>query len=179
MAPKRAKSPARTPAKKAAAVGRPLTAQTEVNYYLPYYAISALCFFMGCLHELATPVVMGSLAKGKAHFPQFDNFGDATWKPGDVAFVLAVQYQVGGFMVFVISWMFFMAARNPAHAMLAYAAIAMCSASVLSALQIEFLYGPDPHLFTTPMLLVWTNITGLAIVAALGDTGPWGRRARE
>eukprot|EP00966_Prymnesium_polylepis_P313654 7247898-Prymnesium_polylepis.1 len=95
---------------------------------------------MGCMHEAATPVVMGSLAKGKAHFPQFDHFGDATWKPGEVAFVLAVQFQVGGCMVFILSWMFFMAARSPAHTMLAYAGIALCSTTALGALQVAFLY---------------------------------------
>ena len=136
---------------------------------LPYYIVSAMCFFMGFLHESATPVVMGSLASGKAHFPQFDNFGDATWKPGEVAFVLAVQFQVGGFMVFVLSWMFFMAARNPAHAMLAYAGIALCSATALGALQIAFLYD-DPHLWSTPMLPVWIVVTGIGIVGAFLDS---------
>jgi hypothetical protein len=135
---------------------------------LPYYAVSAMCFFMGCLHESATPVVMSSLAKAPQQFPKLDHFGDATWTPGEVAFVLAVQYQVGGFMVFVLSWMFFMAARNPAHASLAYAGIALSSATALGALLIAIAYG-NPHIWSTPMLPVWMAVTGTGLAGALLD----------
>ena len=133
-----------------------------------YYAVSAICFLMGCAHESATPVVMGSLAKAPKQFPQLDHFGDATWKPGEVAFVLAVQYQVGGFMVFVLAWMFLMAARDPAHAMLAYAGIALSSATALGALLIAIAYG-DPHLWSTPMLPVWTVVTCTGLAGARLD----------
>ena len=176
MAPKSSPARSRSPAKAAVKAGggspaAKLEVQTvEVKTWpvLPYYIVSAICFFMGCLHELATSVVMGSLDKGKAHFPQFDNFGDATWKPGEVAFVLAVQFQVGGYMVFVLSWMFFMAARSPAHTMLAYVGIALSSTTALGALQIAFLYD-DPHLWSTPMLPVWILVTGIGVVGALVD----------
>ena len=170
MAPKRTPSPAKSRSSaRVAAKASEAKGKTVVWSSVLYYIVSAMCFFMGCLHESATPVVMGSLASGKKHFPQFDNFGDATWKPGEVAFVLAVQFQVGGFMVFVLSWMFFMAARNPAHAMLAYAGIALSSATALGALQIAFLYG-DPHLWSTPMLPVWTVVTGIGLVGAFIDS---------
>ena len=169
MAPKRTSSPAKNRAKVAAKANVAEVKTPEYRAALPYYIVSAMCFFMGCLHESATPVVMGSLASGKAHFPQFDNFGDATWKPGEVAFVLAVQYQVGGFMVFVLSWMFFMAARDPAHTMLAYAGIALCSATALGALQIALLYD-DPHIWSTPMLPVWIVVTGIGVVGAFVDS---------
>ena len=133
-----------------------------------YYIVSALCFLMGCMHELATPVVMGSLAE--AAFPQqrSELFGDGTWTPGEVGFVLAVQYQVGGFMVFVLAWMFFMAARNPAQYMLAYAGIALSSSTALGALLIGLTHD-DPNLFTTPMVPVWTIVTAIGLVGALFD----------
>merc|ERR1711871_559704 len=125
---------------------------------LAYYLVSVLCVLMGCMHELATPVVMGSLAK--AGFPQqrSELFGDGTWSPGEVGFVLAVQYQVGGFMVFILAWMFFMAARNPSHYMLAYVGIVLSSSTALGALLIGLTHD-DPHLFKTPMLPVWTVVT--------------------
>ena len=169
MAPKRTPSPAKSRSSaRVAAKASEAKGKSVVWSSVLYYIVSAMCFFMGCLHESATPVVMGSLAEGKGYFPQLDHFGDATWKPGEVAFVLAVQYQVGGLMVFVLSWMFFMAARNPAHAMLAYAGIALSAATALGALMIGFLYD-DPNVGTTPMLPVWTVVTTIAVVGALLD----------
>ena len=81
-------------------------------------------------------------------------------------------------MVFVLSWMFFMAARNPVHTMLAYAGIALCSTTALGALQIAFLY-EDPHLWSTPMLPVWFTVTGIGIVGALVDSRPSTARKTE
>eukprot|EP00966_Prymnesium_polylepis_P080191 1858229-Prymnesium_polylepis.3 len=125
---------------------------------------------MGVVHEMATPVVMQSLAASK--FPRIISplFGDGTWKPDEVSFVLAVQYQVGGGMVIVLSWMFFMAAKNPSHYMLAHAGILLSALTALGAMLIAFSH-PDhaPVLFKTPMLPVWTAVTGIGLVGALTD----------
>jgi hypothetical protein len=137
---------------------------------LPYYIVSAMCCFMGFLHEMATPVAMQSLAG--TQFPRIiiTIFGEGTWKPDEVSFVLAVQYQVGGGMVFVLSWMFFMAARNPAHYMLAYAGSALCSLTALGAMLIAFSYPVHaPVLFKTRMLPVWITVTGIGLMGALTD----------
>merc|ERR1712216_267255 len=137
---------------------------------VPYYIVSVMCCFMAFVHELATPVVMESLAAVK--FPRIINptFGDGTWKPDEVAFVIAVAYQVTGGMVLVLSWMFFMAARNPAHYMLAYAGILLSSLTALGALLIAFTH-PDhaPVLFKTPMLPVWTVVTSIGVMGAFTD----------
>merc|ERR1711988_230885 len=137
---------------------------------LLYYIVSVMCCVMGLVHELATPVVMESLAG--VNFPRIinPNFGDATWKPDEVAFVIAVAYQVTGCMVLVLSWMFFMAARNPAHYMLAHAGILLSSLTALGALLIAFSHPEHaPMLFKTPMLPVWTLVTGLGAMGALTD----------
>lgn len=162
--PARSRAPATSTPDASAEDGVVLTTRRP----LPYYIVSAMCFFMACLHEAATPVVMGSLAKAPQQFPKLDHFGDATWKPGEVAFVLAVQYQVGGLVVFILSWMFFMAARNPAYIMLAYAGIALSSSTALGGLLIALVYD-NPHIWSTPMLPVWSIVTGIGLVGALLD----------
>ena len=125
---------------------------------------------MGFVHSLATPVVMDSLAA--VRFLRLINptFGDMTWKPDEVAFVLSVAYQVTGGMVLFLSWMFFMAARDPAHYMLAYVGAVIASLTALGALLIAFTHPEHaPMLFETPMVPVWTVVTSIAAFGAVTD----------